>query len=122
MFSKELELSISQAYQEAREKRHEFLTVEHMLLALLDNASALSILSACDADIAALERDIRKVLEDTVPVLKEDEAVIRSQRSGSSGYCSERCTTSSLPEKTKYSAPMCWSPYSVKKIHTPVTC
>ena len=73
MFSKELELSISQAYQEAREKRHEFLTVEHMLLALLDNASALSILSACGADVAALENDIRKVLEDTVPVLEDDD-------------------------------------------------
>jgi len=74
VFSKELELSISQAYQEAREKRHEFLTVEHMLLALLDNASALSILSACEADIAGLERDIRKVLEDTVPVLEEEDS------------------------------------------------
>src|SRR5210317_1442170 len=73
MFSKELELSISQAYQEAREKRHEFLTVEHMLLALLDNASALSILSACGADVAALEGDIRKVLEDTVPLLEDDD-------------------------------------------------
>jgi ATP-dependent Clp protease ATP-binding subunit ClpA len=73
MFSKELELSISQAYQEAREKRHEFLTVEHMLLALLDNASALSILSACGTDVAALENDIRKVLEDTVPVLGDDD-------------------------------------------------
>jgi ATP-dependent Clp protease ATP-binding subunit ClpA len=73
MFSKELELSISQAYQEAREKRHEFLTVEHMLLALLDNASAVSIISACGADIAGLERDLRKVLEDTVPVLEEDD-------------------------------------------------
>ena len=73
MFSKELELSISQAYQEAREKRHEFLTVEHMLLALLDNASALSILSACGTDVAALESDIRKVLEDTVPVLEDDD-------------------------------------------------
>ncbi|MFC1688512.1 ATP-dependent Clp protease ATP-binding subunit ClpA [Pseudomonadota bacterium] len=73
MFSKELELSISQAYQEAREKRHEFLTVEHMLLALLDNASALSILSACEADIVGLETDIRKVLEDTVPVLEDDD-------------------------------------------------
>ncbi|MGD8580681.1 MAG: Clp protease N-terminal domain-containing protein, partial [Lysobacterales bacterium] len=61
MFSKELELSISQAYQEAREKRHEFLTVEHMLLALLENGSALSILSACGADVAALGRDLRKV-------------------------------------------------------------
>jgi len=73
MFSKELELSISQAYQEAREKRHEFLTVEHMLLALLDNASALSILSACGTDVAALENDIRKVLEDTVPLLEDDD-------------------------------------------------
>ena len=73
MFSKELELSISQAYQEAREKRHEFLTVEHMLLALLDNASALSILSACGVDMPALERDIRKVLDDTVPILDGDE-------------------------------------------------
>jgi len=73
MFSKELELSISQAYQQARESRHEYLTVEHMLLALLDNASALSILSACGADIAGLEKDIRKVLEDTVPLLADDD-------------------------------------------------
>jgi len=73
MFSKELELSISQAYQEARESRHEYLTVEHMLLALLDNSSALSILSACGADIAGLEKDIRKVLDDTVPVLRDEE-------------------------------------------------
>jgi ATP-dependent Clp protease ATP-binding subunit ClpA len=71
MFSKELELSISQAYQEARERRHEYLTVEHMLLALLDNASALSILSACGADVAGLEKDIRKVLDDTVPLLSD---------------------------------------------------
>jgi ATP-dependent Clp protease ATP-binding subunit ClpA len=74
MFSKELELSISQAYQEARENRHEYLTVEHMLLALLDNASALSILSACDADVGGLEKDLRKVLEDTVPLLGDDDS------------------------------------------------
>jgi len=73
VFSKELELSISQAYQQARENRHEFLTVEHMLLALLDNASALSILSSCGADIAALERDLRQVIEDTVPVLDDED-------------------------------------------------
>ncbi len=74
MFSKELELSISQAYQEARESRHEFLTVEHMLLALLENASALAILSSCGANIPALEKEIRKVLEDTVPLLKEGDS------------------------------------------------
>jgi ATP-dependent Clp protease ATP-binding subunit ClpA len=74
VFSKELELSISQAYQEARESRHEFLTVEHMLLALLDNASALSILSACGADVAGLEKDLRKILEDTVPLLEGEDS------------------------------------------------
>jgi ATP-dependent Clp protease ATP-binding subunit ClpA len=74
MFSKELELSISQAYQEARERRHEFLTVEHMLLALLDNASAMSIISALGADVSSLEKEIQKVLSDTVPVLEEDDS------------------------------------------------
>jgi len=73
MFSKELEVTISQAYQQSRTKRHEFLTVEHLLLALLDNASALSILSACDADIESLEREIRQVLDETVPVLEDDD-------------------------------------------------
>jgi ATP-dependent Clp protease ATP-binding subunit ClpA len=73
MFSKDLELSISQAYQEARDKRHEYLTVEHMLLALLENASALSILRACGCDVSALENDLRKVLADNVPMLEEEE-------------------------------------------------
>ena len=69
MFSKELEATISQAYQEARSARHEFLTVEHLLLALLDNSSALSILSACGANIKELESELRKALRDTVPEL-----------------------------------------------------
>ena len=74
MFSKELEVTISQAYQEARNARHEFLTVEHLLLALLDNSSALSILSACGADISGLEAELRKALADTVPVLGEEDS------------------------------------------------
>jgi ATP-dependent Clp protease ATP-binding subunit ClpA len=74
MFSKELEVSISQAYQEARSARHEFLTVEHLLLALLDNSSALSVLSACGADINALETELRKALQDTVPVLGDEDS------------------------------------------------
>ena len=74
MFSKELELSISQAYQSARGSRHEFLTVEHMLLALLDNASALGVLSACGVDAASLEKEIQKVLEETVPYLADDDS------------------------------------------------
>ena len=74
MFSKELEITISQAYQEARSARHEFLTVEHLLLALLDNGSALSILSACGAHISGLETELRKALHDTVPVLGDEDS------------------------------------------------
>ena len=74
MFSKELEVTISQAYQEARSARHEFLTVEHLLLALLDNSSALSILSACGANITELEAELRKALRDTVPELDSEDS------------------------------------------------
>ena len=73
MFSKELEVTISQAYQEARSARHEFLTVEHLLLALLDNGSALSVLSACGVNIIGLEAELRKALQDTVPVLGDED-------------------------------------------------
>ena len=74
MFSKELEVTISQAYQEARSARHEFLTVEHLLLSLLDNSSALSVLSACGADINGLEAELRKALTETVPVLEDEDS------------------------------------------------
>lgn len=71
MFSKELEITISQAYQEARNARHEFLTVEHLLLALLDNSSALSVLGSCGADVKGLEDELRKALAETVPILED---------------------------------------------------
>jgi len=73
MFSKELEVSINQAYQEARDRRHEYLTVEHMLLALLENGSALAVLRACEADVGSLENELRKVLADNVPVLEDED-------------------------------------------------
>ncbi|HUD43321.1 MAG TPA: ATP-dependent Clp protease ATP-binding subunit ClpA [Dokdonella sp.] len=69
MFSKDLELTIGQCYKEAREQRHEFMTVEHLLLALLDNPSAIAALRACGADLPKLARDLRSIITETVPVL-----------------------------------------------------
>jgi len=69
MFSKDLELTIGQCYKEAREQRHEFMTVEHLLLALLDNPSAIAALRACGADLTKLARDLRSIITETVPVL-----------------------------------------------------
>ncbi|MEZ5461682.1 ATP-dependent Clp protease ATP-binding subunit ClpA [Dokdonella sp.] len=69
MFSKDLELTIGQCYKEAREQRHEFMTVEHLLLALLENPSATQVLRACSADLDKLGRDLRSIIAETVPVL-----------------------------------------------------
>jgi ATP-dependent Clp protease ATP-binding subunit ClpA len=69
MFSKDLELTIGHCYKEAREQRHEFMTVEHLLLALLENPSATAVLRACGADLGKLGRDLRSIIAETVPVL-----------------------------------------------------
>ena len=57
MLSKELEFTLNQAFKSAREKHHEFMTIEHLLLALLDNPAAAQVLRACGADIEALRKD-----------------------------------------------------------------
>ena len=69
MLSKELEFTLNLAFKEAREKRHEFMTVEHLLLALLDNPAAAEVLRACGADLAALKRDLISFLDETTPIL-----------------------------------------------------
>jgi ATP-dependent Clp protease ATP-binding subunit ClpA len=69
MFSKDLEYTIGQCYKEAREQRHEFMTVEHLLLALLTNPTAAAVLRGCGADIDKLAKDLRSIITETVPVL-----------------------------------------------------
>lgn len=71
MLSKELEESLNQAFKEAREKRHEFITVEHLLLALLDNQSANNVLRACGVDFNNLRGDLRTYLIESTPQLDE---------------------------------------------------
>ena len=69
MFSKDLEQTLAHCYKDARERRHEFMTVEHLLLALLDNPSAASVLRACGADFKKVNTDLRSIITETVPVL-----------------------------------------------------
>ena len=68
MLSKELEASLNTAFNDARDKRHEYITVEHLLLALLDNTSANTVLQACGADLNALGVDLSDYLEKNTPV------------------------------------------------------
>ena len=73
MFSKDLEYSIGQCYKRAREARHEFMTVEHLLLALLDNPSAEAVLKACHADFPRLRNDLEQAISTSVAKLAEDD-------------------------------------------------
>jgi ATP-dependent Clp protease ATP-binding subunit ClpA len=73
MLSKELEFSINLAFREARDRRHEFMTVEHLLLALLDNPSAAEVLRACGANIDKLKRDLQAFIRENTPVLSADD-------------------------------------------------
>ena len=71
MLSRELEVTLNLAFKNAREKRHEFMTVEHLLLALLDDASASNVLRACGADLDILRQDLIEFIDSTIPTIPE---------------------------------------------------
>ncbi|QSX77560.1 ATP-dependent Clp protease ATP-binding subunit ClpA [Agrilutibacter solisilvae] len=73
MFSKDLEYSIGQCYKRAREARHEFMTVEHLLLALLENPSAEAVLKACHADFDRLRGELEQAIATSVSRLADDD-------------------------------------------------
>ena len=77
MLSKELELTLNDAFRCATEKRHEFMTVEHLFLALLENESAAGVLKSCGADIAVLKRDLDEFIDSTplISLDNEDQSV-----------------------------------------------
>ncbi|MEW6294508.1 MAG: ATP-dependent Clp protease ATP-binding subunit ClpA [Pseudomonadota bacterium] len=72
MIAQELEVSLHMAFVEARQKRHEFITVEHLLLALLDNPSAADVLRACAADIEELRREVAGFIDQHTPTVPGD--------------------------------------------------
>ena len=73
MFSKDLEFTIGQCYKRAREARDEYMTVEHLLLALLENPSAESVLKATGADFARLRADLEQAILTSVTKLADDD-------------------------------------------------
>ncbi|MEQ3695677.1 MAG: ATP-dependent Clp protease ATP-binding subunit ClpA [Pseudomonadales bacterium] len=73
MLSKDLELTLNNAFRGARDRRHEFMTVEHLLLALLENDSAVEVLSACGASLARLRVELDEFVNTTTPLIPEHE-------------------------------------------------
>ena len=75
MIAQELEVSLHMAFVEARQKRHEFITVEHLLLALLDNPSAVEALRASGGDIEQLRRELTQFIEEHTPTVEGTEDI-----------------------------------------------
>ena len=73
MLSKELESVLNDAFRTARARRHEFITVEHLLLALLEDSAALTVLTACSVSIEELRGDLVEFIDSTTPLLGEEE-------------------------------------------------
>ncbi len=71
MLSKDLEVTLNLAFKGARSKRHEFMTVEHLLLALIDNESAAAVLRACGANLNSLRKELIEFVDSTTPLIPE---------------------------------------------------
>jgi ATP-dependent Clp protease ATP-binding subunit ClpA len=71
MLSKELEITLNDAFKNAHDKRHEFITVEHLLLALLDNTSAESVMKACGCNIKLLRGQLTQFIDETMSLIPQ---------------------------------------------------
>ena len=74
MLNKELEFTLNVAFKAAREKRHEFMTVEHLLLALTENPTAADVLRACGVNLDKLSRQLSEFIDQNTPLLSENDA------------------------------------------------
>jgi len=74
MLSSELEYCLNEAFQQARTKRHEYMTVEHLLLAIVDVPTVTEILKGCGADLVRLRRDLEQFIDESTPRLAEGSA------------------------------------------------
>jgi ATP-dependent Clp protease ATP-binding subunit ClpA len=74
MLSRELEVTLNLAFKDARAKRHELMSVEHLLLSLLDNTAAAIVLRSCGADIEILQKELTDFLDATTPLIPKNEA------------------------------------------------
>ena len=79
MLSKELEITLNLAFKNAQAKRHEFMTIEHLLLALLDDPSASSVLKACGVDLSILRQDLIEFIDSTMTTIPESQIEMETQ-------------------------------------------
>jgi len=120
MIAQELEVSLHMAFVEARQARHEFITVEHLLLALLDNPSAAEVLRACAVNIEDLRKTLTNFIADNTPTVPGAAEVDTQPTLGFQRVIQRAImhVQSASNARRKSPARMCWSQFLAKKIHT----
>jgi len=122
MIAQELEVSLHMAFVEARQARHEFITVEHLLLALLDNPSAAEVLRACAVNVDDLRKTLTNFINDNTPTVPGTSEVDTQPTLGFQRVIQRaimHVQSASNGKKKKSPAPMSWWQFSVKKIPMP---
>ena len=125
MLSSELEYCLNDAFQRAREERHEFITVEHLLLALLDTPTVIETLKACGTDLARLRRELKEFIEGSTPRLARRGRRGRrrfSRRWASSACCSAPCSMCSRAAAKRSRRSTCSSRFSARSNRRPSIC
>ena len=82
MLSNELEYCLNEAFQRARDDLHEFITVEHLLLAILDTPQVTNSLKACGTDVKRLRNDLNEFIDESTPRLHEEDEDIDQEPQG----------------------------------------
>ncbi len=122
MLNKDLEKTLNEAFKLARDERHEFMTVEHLLLALLDNSSAHEALSSCGADVELMRKEISAFISQTTPLIPRDDEDRETQPHwASSGCCNAPCSMSNHRATRKSVVPTCWLPFLASRSPRPLT-
>ena len=110
MIAQELEVSLHLAFVEARQKRHEFITVEHLLLALLDNPSAAEAIRACGGHIEQLRLELLEFIARHSPTLAGDGDIDTQPTRGFGSGIGDRAANASAPAASQTRAPKNPSP------------
>ncbi len=101
MLSRNLEQTLHRALSLASERRHEYATLEHLLLGLADDTDAATVLRACGVDLDKLRTDLSEFLDKDLSGLATDRPATRSRPPGSSASCSAPPSTCRAPAATR---------------------
>ena len=109
MLSRNLEKSLHRALAHANERRHEYATLEHLLLALTEDQDAVAVLRACSVDLDRLRREVVNYVDDELSNLVAAHATTRSRQRASNGCCNALQFMSSLLAARRLPALTFWS-------------